>query len=305
MSETEAPVVSSNDKSLNEDPSSDVDFLSVAAAFAALVCCSITLAWCCVRSKNHEAIRRQAQARESSSTNVSAKERKEHRYQTVEQWLVSKKAFDHDVFCEIVITKSKNASIASDDSMEEGCGPAFTGENDYKDTQECPICMEVLSKDEVVSWSPNPTCNHVFHHQCIKEWLLKRTDCPFCRESFLPIDAGATVKVTEEADVLSADQLANLRSRHNEISRSCYYCIRHGIVCTNYSSDMDDDVREALQDRASQVVMGQELSEIRGKFKVLSESHPDLNLSIPAGSDASDTDAESQLSQAETSDEEA
>ena len=44
--------------------------------------------------------------------------------------------------------------------------------------QECCICMEhFAATDTVVS----PTCQHVFHQQCCREWLRQARTCPVCR----------------------------------------------------------------------------------------------------------------------------
>ena len=42
---------------------------------------------------------------------------------------------------------------------------------------ECAICLEPLSSDVV-----NETvCKHRFHQLCIWQWLMIRSDCPWCR----------------------------------------------------------------------------------------------------------------------------
>jgi len=53
-------------------------------------------------------------------------------------------------------------------------------------TTHCLVCLERL--ENIVSWSTNANCGHVFHHACIKEWLLTHADCPLCRCTFLPVD---------------------------------------------------------------------------------------------------------------------
>lgn len=50
--------------------------------------------------------------------------------------------------------------------------------------QECLICMDSFSEGDSVAFSIH--CDHVFHHQCIAEWLLKHNDCPYCRRSVIP-----------------------------------------------------------------------------------------------------------------------
>lgn len=92
---------------------------------------------------------------------------------------------------------------------------------DHSD-RECPICMERFVVGDIVSWSSYDKCSHVYHHQCIKEWLLRHNNCPFCREVFLPVDnvrVQITMKIFKE--------LSELRARRAETT---YYCIQDGLV---------------------------------------------------------------------------
>ena len=87
---------------------------------------------------------------------------------------------------------------------------------------DCPICMEAFAVGDVVSWSSYERCSHVYHHQCIKEWLLRHNNCPFCREVFLPVDRAnskITLKVFRE--------LSEVRAKRAE---KTYYCVQDGLV---------------------------------------------------------------------------
>lgn len=45
--------------------------------------------------------------------------------------------------------------------------------------KECVICSESFKEGE---WSRElPACGHVFHPDCIKEWLVNNPTCPICR----------------------------------------------------------------------------------------------------------------------------
>ncbi len=60
--------------------------------------------------------------------------------------------------------------------------------NEQFHLQECSICMEVFKVGDKVSFSPAEGCFHVFHHDCLRRWLLRKTDCPCCRVIMLPVD---------------------------------------------------------------------------------------------------------------------
>ena len=43
----------------------------------------------------------------------------------------------------------------------------------------CSICLSEFQDQEMVCKLPE--CNHIFHSECIKEWLVRNHICPFCR----------------------------------------------------------------------------------------------------------------------------
>jgi hypothetical protein len=155
-------------------------------------------------------------------------QRKATRYAEVESWLISRRIEPHDEICNkslIYLDSATNnpkelkhgTSFIDTVYTDVECGSLSTDEE-----TECPVCMDVLEVGNLVSWSPNAHCEHVFHHCCIKEWLLKRKGCPCCRQIFLPInqvEGLSKSKWTEEL-ILGQQQLAAKR----------FYCIRHGVV---------------------------------------------------------------------------
>ena len=48
----------------------------------------------------------------------------------------------------------------------------------YSENYQCIICMEEFVKKEKLKLLP---CGHIFHDNCIKQWLLKEKTCPFCK----------------------------------------------------------------------------------------------------------------------------
>lgn len=50
----------------------------------------------------------------------------------------------------------------------------------------CAICLENFDSSSEVKQLP--TCHHIFHTNCLTEWLLRHGNCPMCR---------ATIPTTE------------------------------------------------------------------------------------------------------------
>jgi hypothetical protein len=58
----------------------------------------------------------------------------------------------------------------------------------------CTICLCVYEVGSGIVWSSNSSCEHVFHADCIEQWLMKQREgplCPCCRRDFIvdPFDA--------------------------------------------------------------------------------------------------------------------
>jgi hypothetical protein len=70
-----------------------------------------------------------------------------------------------------------SCAIGSDD-----CGP-LAGEEDMAG---CAICLSPFQPQQLVCESNNSSCQHVFHKECMVDWLMKHHDnCPMCREVYL------------------------------------------------------------------------------------------------------------------------
>jgi len=46
---------------------------------------------------------------------------------------------------------------------------------------ECSICLNDIGQDDTVRLLSS--CGHCFHRCCIDLWLLRRADCPLCKQS--------------------------------------------------------------------------------------------------------------------------
>ncbi|RYQ90572.1 hypothetical protein Ahy_B09g096623 isoform D [Arachis hypogaea] len=53
-----------------------------------------------------------------------------------------------------------------------------------KGALECAVCLNEFEDTETLRLIPK--CDHVFHPECIDEWLESHTTCPVCRADLLP-----------------------------------------------------------------------------------------------------------------------
>jgi hypothetical protein len=89
---------------------------------------------------------------------------------------------------------------------------------DRKVSSVCSICLSAYQVNDEVSWSANKTCPHVFHEDCIVDWLTKSSRrkqrnrehtaaepedppmlCPCCRQDFvMPQNKNTLTEVQSE-----------------------------------------------------------------------------------------------------------
>lgn len=56
------------------------------------------------------------------------------------------------------------------------------GDGDGGSASECSICLMAYEFGDTVSWAKDEECDHVFHEQCILQWLDLHNNCPLCRK---------------------------------------------------------------------------------------------------------------------------
>lgn len=69
-------------------------------------------------------------------------------------------------------------------------------EEEEEEEEECPVCFEPL--EGVGRATRRLNCRHVFHHDCIQEWLVRDPRCPFCKSPCAP---AASASVAASAGV--------------------------------------------------------------------------------------------------------
>jgi len=183
------------------------------------------------------------------------------RYETIEGWLVSKKVQAHDTVCQQCVKEFSSEQAEENEEDVRTIKRVDTNVTDDEcssdESRECPICMEDLKVGDVVSWSANKTCDHVFHHECIKEWLLRHINCPFCRQVFMPVD--------EIRGEQKAQRLQEMLTEHKIRNSTTYYCVKEGLVSIPSVIRCTQKELQQLQHRICDCVVGRpELAELRG-----------------------------------------
>ena len=135
--------------------------------------------------------------------------------------------------------------------------------NRHNHNNECPICLNHFHIGQIVSMSPKDTskascsCQHIFHHVCIKEWLLKHNTCPSCRQVYFQdhdddenmnsnnnnnivineAQHNQNMMMVESSEpIIMKNQNGKNKNDNKTKKMIMFYCIRHGIGYYNVAS---------------------------------------------------------------------
>ena len=64
--------------------------------------------------------------------------------------------------------------------------------------QQCTICLTDYKDGECIARATTEVCPHIYHRECIADWLLRKKFCPVCREVFLLEDVGSKIDADSE-----------------------------------------------------------------------------------------------------------
>jgi hypothetical protein len=119
----------------------------------------------------------------------------------------------------------------------------------------CSTCMKIPS---------------VYHHECIKEWLLRHTQCCMCKQTYLSVD-------TKRGRDKKSLAVAELSQQYATAAATSYYCLQNGLIripesirCTR------TQLRQMEEHLLSVTVTPSELITLRGKKEDIVRQSPDL-----------------------------
>lgn len=67
--------------------------------------------------------------------------------------------------------------------------------------QQCAICLTNYEDGDKVSGATNGSCKHHFHQHCLTEWLMRKDDCPYCRQTILTIPKRVPKEAEDDTDI--------------------------------------------------------------------------------------------------------
>ena len=162
--------------------------------------------------------------------------------------------------------------------------------SDYRTTDvNCRAMFRCTTFSHHYSYYPD-------HHECIKEWLLRHSNCPFCRHVVLPVDECTKQKL----DRPRYKELCQQRARR---LRRTYYCQEAGLVCLNHIelekifTEQEENGAVGVESRRKMlirsVVRKAELSKLRGGRKEEAcetgsqccIQSPSVDVALPSGAD--------------------
>ena len=60
-------------------------------------------------------------------------------------------------------------------------------ENEGRDENGvCPICLDDFVEGNDIAWSKGK-CKHIFHLDCLQDWLMQSDECPMCRVNYFQV----------------------------------------------------------------------------------------------------------------------
>ena len=81
----------------------------------------------------------------------------------------------------------------------------------------CSICLAEFQDKEQVSSIQNCHCSGTFHSQCLSQWLLKKSSCPYCRYDVLQTQQETPASITASLE------LASFQAEHVFMSALAYF----------------------------------------------------------------------------------
>jgi len=140
------------------------------------------------------------------------------------------------------ISSNNSAATAVNTSCYDGFGD---------DEDVCPICLDNFEVGDIVMWSRrnHGSCSHVFHEDCLLQWLLEQreNECPTCRACFIAdvstnsIAPSSSSGNTDENSILEPNETENNSTDEETTGHESSGDIEEGNGNNTDSNNINDD----------------------------------------------------------------
>lgn len=122
---------------------------------------------------------------------------------------------------------TEGTSELSQPSTNNGATTNSYPSYDFEDDEDvCPICLDNFEVEDTVMFSRHNegSCAHVFHEECLLQWLLEQreNECPTCRACFIAdlesnsiVSSSSSTADTNENSILESDEEITSSSESN------------------------------------------------------------------------------------------
>ena len=122
----------------------------------------------------------------------------------------------------------------------------------HQDKQNCTICLEKINNKKI-----ELSCNHIFHRDCLREWMKQKPSCPVCRRD-IPVDKNDLEIVTaleekridrENQQITDDNELARMIQEEANVGAPDYDNV-YNYVGDNYVGDNYVVMGNAMEENA-------------------------------------------------------
>lgn len=132
-----------------------------------------------------------SQFQPSAPTQEEADEARQEREKRVKECLFSRKLEEGDN-----VASMRNIIAAAQDRYEENKDRSYfvrswrsvASSTRTLSKPECSICLDIYKTGETICWAKTDECDHIFHRECIVEWMKDHDDCPLCRTNLMSFE---------------------------------------------------------------------------------------------------------------------
>ena len=118
----------------------------------------------------------------------------------------------------------------------------------------CAICLDSFHVDDVIVWSSNIQCQHVFHEFCVIDYLVKvkknkGQPCPTCRQNFIDLIDMNKLSNNNEDDIKK--KTSNNDNETRNYNNNGHHTVATSAAAAPATSETSDDTDDTDTDNGT------------------------------------------------------